>query len=414
MARLLVCCLLFTSMLYASAVVLTAQQKISALNRHNVCRCNVSPTAQTMPALVWDPLLEQVAQAYINTCPSGHNPNATQQYQALSGDTSIWWVGEDLAWGYSTMDAAIDQGWCGENVNYNFAANTCNGVCGHYTQVVWAGTLKVGCASAASCTNWQGDYYICNYALGGNINGDRPYVQGTGYNAACDAAGLPQPSGVAASSTSTTTTTTAKSSTILTTIATTTQAKTTAATTIASTTAAKPTTTTTIPPTTKTILTTTTTIPTTTTVSKSTVPCNTIVNLSSGGTPSASAQLSASYAANYAFDLNNSTVWMPTSQAITPSNPEWIQVNFNSRVTVRTISFNFQSTNAMPKVLQIQTSLDGQTYTTVKSLAAPSWSTNSYSLSLLSGAAANMVRLYMTSSSSAVKLAEFTVTGSRC
>nr|XP_034330685.1 GLIPR1-like protein 1 [Crassostrea gigas] len=76
--------------------------------------------------------------------------------------------------------------WDDEKFYYNYGANTCSFVCGHYTQVVWAETEYVGCA-VASCsplvlpggTTWSsGYYYVCNYGESGNFNGARPYVSG--------------------------------------------------------------------------------------------------------------------------------------------------------------------------------------------------------------------------------------------
>lgn len=43
---------------------------------------------------------------------------------------------------------------------------------GHYTQVIWRGTTKVGCAIA---DNGQDEYLVCRYHEGGNVMGESPY-----------------------------------------------------------------------------------------------------------------------------------------------------------------------------------------------------------------------------------------------
>lgn len=44
---------------------------------------------------------------------------------------------------------------------------------GHYTQIVWHNTKKVGCAVAVDKKN--GSYWVCSYDPGGNYMGEKPY-----------------------------------------------------------------------------------------------------------------------------------------------------------------------------------------------------------------------------------------------
>jgi hypothetical protein len=77
--------------------------------------------------------------------------------------------------------ADVVASWASEASNYDYTNNTCSGTCGHYTQVVWRDTLRLGCG-AAHCTQnspftkypeW--DYWVCNYDPAGNVNNARPY-----------------------------------------------------------------------------------------------------------------------------------------------------------------------------------------------------------------------------------------------
>jgi pathogenesis-related protein 1 len=69
----------------------------------------------------------------------------------------------------------------GEAKDYDYAANTCKGVCGYYPQLVWRKGARLGCGVANPATNspfsafpsWQ--IWVCNYDPPGNFNGEKPY-----------------------------------------------------------------------------------------------------------------------------------------------------------------------------------------------------------------------------------------------
>jgi hypothetical protein len=62
--------------------------------------------------------------------------------------------------------------WADEARGYNVSANSCTGVCGHYTQIVWRKTRSVGCAVAADPGR---EVWVCEYDPPGNVVGYRPY-----------------------------------------------------------------------------------------------------------------------------------------------------------------------------------------------------------------------------------------------
>ncbi|VAW28221.1 hypothetical protein MNBD_BACTEROID06-1038, partial [hydrothermal vent metagenome] len=83
-------------------------------------------------------------------------------------------LGENLFMGttgfYNPKD--VVDSWGNEIENYNYEDNSCSGVCGHYTQIVWATTKKVGCAKIKCDGN---DIWVCNYDPPGNWVGQKPY-----------------------------------------------------------------------------------------------------------------------------------------------------------------------------------------------------------------------------------------------
>jgi hypothetical protein len=191
-------CSVFCTFVAASATAqLTLQQKQAALDGHNEIRSDVAsglvgnePTAVDMVKLDWDDDLAQVAQGWVARCISSHNPNRTAEYGALAGGST--YVGENLA-AYITNGAppnviAFALGtWFDEHADYAygpFDSSTLN-TSGHYTQLVWADTHRVGCGFA-SCpgsafgypNSFTAYYFGCDYARGGNFVGSYPYEAG--------------------------------------------------------------------------------------------------------------------------------------------------------------------------------------------------------------------------------------------
>jgi len=173
-----------------SFAALTQAEIDPILADHNAVRSAVSPTAANMTRLVWDPALATVAQGWVNQCIWGHNPSAGSEYAQWSPNSGG--VGENVFVTTATRASALSGSgsavalWAGEKPNYTYATNTCaNGqVCGHYTQLVWASTLRIGCAinQCASLSGLTGfgnaQFLACDYNPAGNFVGQWPYVQG--------------------------------------------------------------------------------------------------------------------------------------------------------------------------------------------------------------------------------------------
>ena len=116
--------------------------------------------------LVWDEGLEAYAQNYA---------------EERAGDCELIHssgpYGENLFWGSGTVYNAEDavKLWVDEKEFYDYDSNSCQPeqMCGHYTQVVWSTTQRVGCGRV-QCDS--GDYFIiCSYDPPGNWEGEWPY-----------------------------------------------------------------------------------------------------------------------------------------------------------------------------------------------------------------------------------------------
>jgi hypothetical protein len=152
---------------------------------HNQARSgSLNPTpSPALPPVTWDYVLADSAYTYTSKCMAGtgglvaHNANRTTDYQALGGQDS--YVGENIyaSSGNSVQPSDAVTAWMSEASAYNYATNNITDA-GHYTQVVWRDSVRIGCAiyncpSSASLT--YHDTILCDYAPGGNITTQKPY-----------------------------------------------------------------------------------------------------------------------------------------------------------------------------------------------------------------------------------------------
>ena len=130
--------------------------------------------AHGVPPLTWDPRLQTIAQGWADQCIDADG-NGLIDHNANRSNTYPEYVGENV-YGSSGAASGTDAValWVSEEANYDYATNTCNGVCGHYTQDVWAATVYLGCG-ISNCPNLQyANSVVCDYGPGGN-DGSRPY-----------------------------------------------------------------------------------------------------------------------------------------------------------------------------------------------------------------------------------------------
>ncbi|KAJ8391507.1 hypothetical protein AAFF_G00088290 [Aldrovandia affinis] len=134
------------------------------VNKHNTLRRGVQPTASNMLKMSWNGQAEDNAQSWANTCAMDHTSGCGENLY-MSSSPNSW-------------DDAV-QSWYDEVKDYRYGYGSVNGgVIGHYTQVVWYRSNKVGCG-VAYCPNSEYNYfYVCQYCPPGNFQYDHPYESG--------------------------------------------------------------------------------------------------------------------------------------------------------------------------------------------------------------------------------------------
>ncbi|XP_038155704.1 GLIPR1-like protein 1 [Cyprinodon tularosa] len=154
------------------------------VREHNEARSAVSPSSSDMLYMSWDEALAVTARAWAKHCQFKHNIYLKEVQRVHPTYHSVGeniWVGTPPS--YFSVKGAL-RSWVNEKQFYSYEANSCKGMCGHYTQVVWANSYKVGCA-VQLCPNGiknfdgrEGAIFVCNYAPSGNWFGKKPYAEG--------------------------------------------------------------------------------------------------------------------------------------------------------------------------------------------------------------------------------------------
>jgi uncharacterized protein YkwD len=110
------------------------------------------------PDLLWDDTIALSAQSYADdyscngTLVHSHNPI----------------YGENLALGFNTTAAVT--AWYDEISLYDYNSPGFSTQTGHFTQVIWKSSTKIGCGWK-DCGSYYGQYSICQYWTPGNWAG---------------------------------------------------------------------------------------------------------------------------------------------------------------------------------------------------------------------------------------------------
>ena len=170
--RILLACCLFPAF-HAVAVEFDTEQMLTT---HNEWRKRVG-----VPALSYSAELAADAQTWAehlqrtNHCRMQHSKSDGQYGENLYWASAIRWSDgrRDL---HNVSAKKVVDSWAAERGDYDYRMNRCapGKMCGHYTQVVWRSTTRVGCG-VAMCSDSKEQVWVCRYQTPGNWVGERPY-----------------------------------------------------------------------------------------------------------------------------------------------------------------------------------------------------------------------------------------------
>jgi hypothetical protein len=135
---------------------------------------NRERTALGVPALTWDTRLAADAKAWAEhlarTNSFEHSPSDPSDMDAPGENLWAGTVGQ-----YAPEEMV--QLWIEEKADFKpgvfpYVSKSENlEAVGHYTQLIWKGTARIGCAVSSSSKE---DILVCRYSTAGNVIGERP------------------------------------------------------------------------------------------------------------------------------------------------------------------------------------------------------------------------------------------------
>lgn len=148
----------------AGAQSFAAQFPARIVAAHNLERARAG-----VPPLAWDSALGAAAAVYARqlalTSRFAHSDR-----KARPGVGENLWMGSRGAYSVETMIGgwSSERRWFRAGVFPNVSRTGNWADVGHYTQMIWPATTRVGCAIASTART---DYLVCRYANKGNVDG---------------------------------------------------------------------------------------------------------------------------------------------------------------------------------------------------------------------------------------------------
>jgi hypothetical protein len=163
-----------SALLLAAPLLIGGTGRLTSLDERLLAAHNRERSAAGIPALAWDPLLSAEAASWgRELAASGafeHDPD-------VDGDDpqgENLWAGTPGAYAPEEMVG----GWIEEKKHFRpgrFPDNSATGDfadVGHYTQLMWRESDRVGCALAGGA---EEEVLVCRYRTAGNVVGERPF-----------------------------------------------------------------------------------------------------------------------------------------------------------------------------------------------------------------------------------------------
>lgn len=164
-------CLLLSGFVNAADVDAAA-----ILAAHNKWRAKVGAGA-----LEYSSSLAASAQKWADELKANNHCNMRHSKSDGAYGENIFWASA-LQWSDGRREvmkipaAKPVDSWASEQADYHYSSNSCDAgkVCGHYTQLVWKNSSRVGCAMAV-CEDSKDQVWVCQYQPAGNWVGQKPY-----------------------------------------------------------------------------------------------------------------------------------------------------------------------------------------------------------------------------------------------
>ncbi|MEP6983035.1 MAG: CAP domain-containing protein [Sphingomicrobium sp.] len=160
------------AMLVCSPLLIGGTSQRADFNARLLLAHNIERARIGVPALGWDPVLAADARVWAEELAATgrfeHSPD--EAGKPLQGENL--WAGTPRAF----VPEAMVGLWTAEKADYRpglFPNNSRSGDVehvGHYTQLIWRNSRRVGCATAVGR---EEEFLVCRYSEAGNVTGQR-------------------------------------------------------------------------------------------------------------------------------------------------------------------------------------------------------------------------------------------------
>ncbi|NXT84325.1 CRIS protein, partial [Zapornia atra] len=142
----------------------SADQQKLIVDKHNALRRQVKPTASNMMKVKWCVKAAENSKKWADKCSLHHSPADMRKTTVQCGE-NLFMSSAPVKW-----DQVV-QAWYNEEKNFEYGtgAKPKGAVIGHYTQVVWHNSDKIGCAVSYCPNSVYKYFYVCQYCPAGNI-----------------------------------------------------------------------------------------------------------------------------------------------------------------------------------------------------------------------------------------------------
>ncbi|XP_034554290.1 cysteine-rich venom protein [Notolabrus celidotus] len=137
---------------------------------HNGYRKTVQPPAADMLKMSYSEKLAASSQAWVDECNVAHGPPSTRMLDGYELGENLFYSNSPVSW------TEVILAWHNEAPLYQYPESAKVST-GHYVQIVWNSSYKVGCGVALCPNNIY--FYACQYNRAGNFQNWPPYKPGS-------------------------------------------------------------------------------------------------------------------------------------------------------------------------------------------------------------------------------------------
>ncbi|XP_062971924.1 serotriflin-like [Elgaria multicarinata webbii] len=155
---------------------ISEEDKKAIVDKHNMIRREVEPTAKNMLKMKWSDDATKTAENWVVQCSGEASPQGARTVDGRVCGESILRANYPSSWTDTVNVFASTKPY------FKYGVGTTDETKDilSYTQIIWHHSNQIGCAHAFCVNSAHNFHYVCHYCPGGNIKGklSTPYQEG--------------------------------------------------------------------------------------------------------------------------------------------------------------------------------------------------------------------------------------------